>query len=62
VSDAAPLTHTYKAWALVRKGKFITTQNGRMGIYGTREIADFFRCRDYPGAQIVRVEVTVRTV
>lgn len=56
-----PLTHTYKAWALVREGAFITTLNGRMGIYGTREIAEYWR-GDYPGAQVVHVEVTVRTV
>lgn len=62
MSDTTPLTNTYKAWALVREGKFITTQNGRMALYGTREIAEYFARDDYPGAKLVRVEVTVRTV
>lgn len=62
MSDAAPLTHTYKAWALVNDGKFITTQHGRMALYGTRVLADYFRSIDCPGAKVVRVEVTVKPV
>lgn len=62
MSDTTPLTHTYKAWALVKDGKYITTQHGRMALYGTRVLADHFRSIDYRGAKVVRVEVTVRTV